>query len=97
MAGACDRYFQVARCYRDEGARSDRQPEFTQMDIELSFTNQDGVLNLVEDLFNYVWPDFLPQLPRRFKRMTYDEAMEQYGTDKPDTRYEYTVRAETIA
>lgn len=58
MAGAIDRYFQIARCYRDESARSDRQPEFTQLDIELSFTCLDRVIKLVEELLGYAWPEF---------------------------------------
>lgn len=85
------RYFQVARCYRDEGARPDRQPEFTQLDVELSFTNRDEIMELVEDLFQYFWPSFVPALPKRFKRISYVEALELYGTDKPDTRYKFTV------
>lgn len=84
-------YFQVARCYRDESIRSDRQPEFTQLDIELSFTNREGVMELTEDMLNCSWPEFLPQLPRKFKKLTYREALENYGSDKPDTRFPYTV------
>jgi len=88
MVGGIDRYFQVARCYRDEGGRPDRQPEFTQIDIELSFCDRDHVLNLVEELLQSFWPT---QLSLPLPRMTYDEAMLLYGVDKPDTRYENTI------
>lgn len=91
MAGAVDRYFQIARCYRDESIRSDRQPEFTQLDIEMSFTNVDGVIHLVEETLNYAWPDFLDPVPMSFPRMTYQEALEAYGTDKPDTSFDFKV------
>jgi aspartyl-tRNA synthetase len=67
MAGAVDRYFQIARCYRDEGARPDRQPEFTQLDIEMSFANLDGILELVEELLCNSWPDFWPLYRKNFK------------------------------
>ncbi|XP_013184464.2 aspartate--tRNA ligase, mitochondrial [Amyelois transitella] len=86
MAGGVDRYFQVARCYRDETTRPDRQPEFTQLDIELSFTNLDGVLTLIEQLLYETYLQNLPKPP--FERLTYKEAMESYGTDKPDLTYD---------
>ncbi|KAJ8980311.1 hypothetical protein NQ317_005232 [Molorchus minor] len=92
MAGAIDRYFQVARCYRDESSRSDRQPEFTQLDIEMSFTNMNGILMLVEELLFYAWPEFLDTAPVKFPRITYQEAMESYGTDKPDTRFDFKLQ-----
>lgn len=85
MSGGIDRYFQVARCYRDETTRPDRQPEFTQLDIELSFTNQDRVLCMIEELLHNTFPKPLPKPP--FKRMTYKEALENYGTDKPNLTY----------
>ncbi|KAF5288014.1 hypothetical protein FQA39_LY15543 [Lamprigera yunnana] len=91
MAGAIDRYFQIARCYRDEGSRSDRQPEFTQLDVEMSFTNIDGVISLIEELLQYCWPNCLKPLPVRFPKLTYEEAMEKYGTDKPDLSFGYTI------
>ena len=81
----------MARCYRDEGSRPDRQPEFTQLDIEMSFTTVEGVMKVVEDLLQFSWPTFLPPLPNMFQRMTYKDAIEKYGTDKPDTRYGYEV------
>lgn len=85
------RYFQIARCYRDESSTPDRQPEFTQLDIEISFTNIDGVIKLIEELLRYSWPKFLPNLPDSFPRITYTDAMELYGSDKPDMRYDYKV------
>lgn len=81
----------MARCYRDEGAHSDRQPEFTQLDIEMSFTDVNGVMTLIEELLQYCWPTFLNALPHHFKRLTYEDAMEFYGTDKPDIRFENKV------
>lgn len=75
----------MARCYRDEGAKSDRQPEFTQVDLEVSFSTQDQVLSLVESLIVNSWPnnldDLRPAAP--FQRLTYAEVMRDYGTDKP--------------
>lgn len=91
MAGALDRYFQIARCYRDEGSRPDRQPEFTQLDIELSFTDLDKVLTLIEELLGYSWPKFHSPLPTKFNRMSFEEAMESYGTDQPDVRFDFKV------
>lgn len=93
MAGAIDRYFQIARCYRDESTRSDRQPEFTQLDIEMSFTTVDGVIRLIEEILNYSWPDFLNPIPSNFPIMTYNEAIETYGSDKPDTTFDFKVRS----
>ena len=89
MVGGIERYYQFARCFRDEDTRDDRQPEFTQLDLEMSFVDVEDVLRLVEDLFTgmvaVVTPEkHLTQTP--FIRMTYDEAMKTYGTDKPDLR-----------
>lgn len=86
MVGAVDRYFQIARCYRDESTRPDRQPEFTQLDIELSFTNRDGVIQLIEELLYETYLGDIPKPP--FKRITYSDAIENYGSDKPDLTYE---------
>ncbi|KAM3962919.1 aspartyl-tRNA synthetase, mitochondrial [Aphomia sociella] len=86
MAGGIDRYFQIARCYRDETTRPDRQPEFTQLDIELSFTNIEGIITLIEQLIYTTFIKNIPQPP--FKRITYKNALESYGTDKPDLRYD---------
>ncbi|XP_017086699.1 LOW QUALITY PROTEIN: aspartate--tRNA ligase, mitochondrial [Drosophila eugracilis] len=87
MSGGIDRYFQVARCYRDEATRPDRQPEFTQLDVELSFTSRDDIMQLIEETLRYSWPKDFARLQTPFRRITYEEAMEKYGNDKPDTRF----------
>ncbi|XP_065353004.1 aspartate--tRNA ligase, mitochondrial [Cloeon dipterum] len=94
MVGGIDRYFQVARCYRDESARPDRQLEFTQLDIELSFTNQQGVMDLAEDLISQCWRlTVQPDLPaHRFPVLKYDNVLNDYGTDKPDTRFDMKIK-----
>ncbi len=89
MVAGVERYFQIARCFRDEDARGDRQPEFTQLDIEMSFTSQDELLNLVEELFLGMVKKYFPEKTLTFTtipRLTYQEVMEKYGTDKPDLR-----------
>ena len=92
MVGGIDRYFQVARCYRDEQAKPDRQPEFTQLDLEMSFVDEEVVKTLVEKLLHHCWPSDLPQLPSQFPRLTYAEAMRDYGSDKPDTRFQWKLQ-----
>ncbi|KAG7205576.1 hypothetical protein KM043_007548 [Ampulex compressa] len=92
MIGGFDRYFQVARCYRDEAVRHDRQPEFTQLDIELSFVDQDGVMALIENLLVYSWPKEYGSLSTPFKRMKFEDAMNSYGTDQPDLRIPYQIQ-----
>ncbi|XP_073660325.1 aspartate--tRNA ligase, mitochondrial isoform X2 [Tursiops truncatus] len=87
MVGGLDRYFQVARCYRDEGSRPDRQPEFTQIDIEMSFVEQTGIQSLIEGLLQYSWPSDRDPVVVPFPSMTFAEALASYGTDKPDTRF----------
>lgn len=87
MVGGLDRYFQVARCYRDEGSRPDRQPEFTQIDIEMSFVDQTGIRSLIEGLLQYSWPSDKGHVGVPFPSMTFAEALASYGTDKPDTRF----------
>ncbi|NWI09050.1 SYDM protein, partial [Crypturellus soui] len=87
MVGGLDRYFQVARCYRDEGSRPDRQPEFTQIDVEMSFVDQGGIQRLIEGLLQYCWPEEKGPISAPFPSMTYEEALADYGTDKPDTRF----------
>ncbi|NXS86888.1 SYDM protein, partial [Erpornis zantholeuca] len=87
MVGGLDRYFQVARCYRDEGARPDRQPEFTQIDIEMSFVDQAGIQRLIEGLLQHSWPEERALITTPFPSVTYEEALAEYGTDKPDTRF----------
>jgi len=91
MVAGFDRYFQIARCFRDEDLRVDRQPEFTQIDIEASFISQDDILALTEGLIAALWKEVGHDVPTSFRRMTYAEAMERYGSDRPDLRYELEI------
>ena len=89
MVSGFDKYFQIARCYRDEDARGDRQPEFTQIDIEMSFVNREDILNLLEGLMGYIFKETLDvALPTKFRRIAYDDSIEFYGTDKPELRFD---------
>ena len=87
MISGMDRYFQVARCFRDEDLRADRQPEFTQVDLEVSFPRVETIVELIEPLFQRVFKLIDVDVPRPFPRMTHAEAMERYGSDKPDLRF----------
>ncbi|MDQ1726818.1 MAG: aspartyl-tRNA synthetase, partial [Frankiaceae bacterium] len=88
MVAGLERYYQIARCFRDEDARADRTPEFTQLDIEMSFLDEEDIYLLAEDVVEALWQDVLGvTLPRPFPRMTYAEAMQRFGSDRPDTRY----------
>lgn len=89
MIAGLEKYFQIARCFRDEDLRGDRQPEFTQLDLEMSFTDQEEILSLIEDLFTGLVKEILPKhylTKTPWPRLTYAEAVEKYGTDKPDLR-----------
>jgi aspartyl-tRNA synthetase len=89
MVSGCDRYYQVARCFRDEDLRADRQPEFTQLDMEMSFMSQADIINLNEELIWQIFKEIKGiELARPFPRMTYADAMADYGCDKPDTRFD---------
>lgn len=88
MVAGMERYFQIVRCFRDEDLRADRQPEFTQLDIEMSFVDADDIMDMTEGLIRHVFKGALGvDLPEKFQRMTWDEAMDKYGSDKPDLRF----------
>ena len=89
MVAGMERYFQIARCYRDEDFRADRQPEFTQLDIEMSFVDQDDVIAVAEEIMKNVWALIGYDLQTPIPRMTFKDAMEKYGSDKPDLRFGY--------
>lgn len=88
MCAGYDRYFQVARCFRDEDLRADRQPEFTQIDMELSFVDMEDVIEVNEGLLKEIFKQINVEVQTPIKRMTYDEAMDRFGSDKPDTRFD---------
>ncbi len=88
MVAGMERYYQLARCYRDEDFRADRQPEFTQLDIEMSFVEEDDIIELGESIAKALWAVIGVDLPTPFPRLTYADAMDRYGSDKPDLRFE---------
>jgi aspartyl-tRNA synthetase len=93
MMSGFDKYVQIVRCFRDEDSRRDRQPEFTQLDVEMSFVQMDDVLNVAEGYLVRVWKEILGvELPRPFPRLSYKQAMAEYGIDRPDTRYDLRIR-----
>ncbi len=93
MVGGIERYFQIAKCFRDEDLRSDRQPEFTQVDMEMSFVNEEDVMSITEQLIQYVFKKVKNiEISLPLKKMKYDDAIKYYGSDKPDTRYEILIQ-----
>ena len=87
MVAGVDKYFQICRCFRDEDLRADRQPEFTQLDVECSFLTQEQIMQLMEALIRHAFKDVIgAALPDPFPRLTYAEVLKRYGTDKPDLR-----------
>ena len=91
MVSGFDRYFQIARCFRDEDLRFDRQPEFSQIDIEASFVGQEDVIGFVETVLVALWDEAGHKIARPFPRLTWRESMERYGTDKPDLRFDFPI------
>ena len=92
MVGGAERYFQIAKCFRDEDLRADRQPEFTQIDMEMSFVNEEDVMNVAEGLVSKIFKEIKGiELQRPFMKMKYDDAIEYYGSDKPDLRFDMKI------
>jgi aspartyl-tRNA synthetase len=91
MVAGYDRYFQIARCFRDEDLRADRQPEFTQIDVEASFIDREDIFTLTEGLLGALFADAGIEIPAKFRRMSYSDAMESYGCDRPDLRYDLEI------
>jgi aspartyl-tRNA synthetase len=90
MASGFDKYFQVARCFRDEDDKCDRQPEFTQFDLEMAFVEQESIISLMTDMLHSLITTYYPTKklhPHSFQKITYKDAIEKYGTDKPDIRF----------
>ena len=90
MVAGVERYFQIARCFRDEDQRGDRQPEFTQLDLEMSFIEREDIMALIEEMFTKFVQEHLPEkklMTTPWPRLTYDEAMQRFGKDNPDLRF----------
>lgn len=90
-ASGFERYYQIAKCFRNESQGANRQPEFTQIDLEAAFSTQDSIMNLIENIISKLWARFFTEIQGPFKRMDYKTAMARYGTDKPDTRFEMEI------
>ncbi len=98
MVGGFERYFQITRCFRDEDLRQDRQPEFTQIDMELSFVDQEDIINIVEEMYKTLFKEVMnTDIAVPFKRMEYEEAMRRFGSDKPDLRFGMEIKDLTEA
>jgi len=98
MISGLDRYMQICKCFRDEDLRADRQPEFTQIDVEMSFVKQENIFELSEGLFKYIWKETLGiNIETPFRQMTYDDAMMQYGSDKPDLRVKGGMKIQNLS
>lgn len=96
MMSGFERYYQIARCFRDEDLRADRQPDFTQLDIEMSFVNEEQIFSLIEELLVKIWKEIIGyELPAKFERMTYAQAVQDYGSDKPDLRLDWKLSTVT--
>ena len=92
MVAGMDRYFQIVRCFRDEDLRADRQPEFTQIDCEMAFVHQEDVLETFEGLIKHLFNKILEIDLPKFERMSYEDAMHNYGSDKPDLRFDMPIQ-----
>jgi len=92
MVAGVDKYYQIVRCFRDEDLRADRQPEFTQLDIEMSFVEEEDIMNLVEELFGYLFEKTLNITLPKFPKISYDTAIKEYGTDRPDIRFDLKLK-----
>ena len=89
MVAGCDKYMQIVRCFRDEDPRADRQAEFTQLDVEMSFIDRENIIGVIEGLLRRIWKDVLNvEVPNPIRHMSYDEAMDKYGSDRPDLRFD---------
>src|SRR5438046_10210412 len=88
MVAGCDKYMEIVRCVRDEDPRADRQAEFTQLNVEMSFIDRENIISIIEELLRKIWKEILNvEIPNPIPHMHYDEAMSRYGSDRPDLRF----------